>query len=95
MNAANTALLLGAAGFTLLAYAVHGWLELRHEQAQLRRVQAAKARVTHRPAAPEEAFLVGDEPLDDPRPAIDTQPGTNEQALAFCEALWAHELGER
>lgn len=95
MSALTVVLLLGAAGFTLLAYAVHGWLELRHEEAQLRRVQAAKARITHRPAAPEEAFLVGDEPLDDTRPAIDTRPGTNEQARAFCMEIWNTEQGER
>lgn len=94
MSALTVVLLLGAAGFTLLAYAVHGWLELRHEQARRGRVQAAKARIAHRSAAgPEEAFLVGDEPLDDP---ADTRPGHDQQALTACEAIWnTSETGER
>ncbi|MEU7149154.1 hypothetical protein AB0B15_14130 [Streptomyces sp. NPDC045456] len=93
MSAANVVLLLAAAGFTLLAYAVHAWTGVRRQEALLRRMEAAAARVARRPAGPEWPFLVGREPLDDP---ADARPGTDTTALAACEAIWTRtEQGEK
>ncbi|MEU2789084.1 hypothetical protein [Streptomyces sp. NPDC007100] len=94
MSAVNVALLLAAAGFTLLAYAVHNWTGLRSPEALLRRMEAAANRVARRPAGPEWPFLVGREPLDDPADA-DTRPGRDEAALSVCEQIWATGQGER
>ncbi len=93
MSAANVALLLGSAGFTLLAYAVHNWVGVRRQEA-LRRMEAAAARAARRPAGPETPFLVGREPLDDPADT-DTRPGHDDAALSVCEQVWKTEQGEK
>ncbi|WP_053801337.1 hypothetical protein [Streptomyces rimosus] len=95
MTAANVALLLGSAGFVLLAYAVHAWVGIRRQEALARRIEVAAARVARRPAAgPEWAFLVGREPLDDPADT-DTRPGRDEAALSVCEQIWKTEQGKK